>query len=87
MITVNPNAPKEDEQIWRAILALGRKIADEANGNTTAPIQVRAHFVDRGPDRRVRIGPRGAAAIAVEFGTAMFPARRPVKRALDRFRI
>lgn len=87
MITLNPDAPKQDEQVWRAILGIGRQIAEAANGNTSAPIQVRAHFIDRGADRRVRIGPRGAAAIAVEFGTAKTPAHRPVKRALDRFRI
>lgn len=85
-ITLNPDAPREDERVWGNILDIGRRISKIAN-KTTAPIGIMAHYEGRGKDRKVRIGPRGAPAIALEFGTARSPARRFVKRALDKFRI
>lgn len=86
-ITLNPDAPKQDEQVWRKVLDLGEQIADQANANTSAPIDIVAHFEGTGPDRVVRIGPRGSSAIVIEFGGASHVARRPVKRALDSFRV
>lgn len=86
-ITLNERAPLEDNRVWNQVLDIGRQIAREANRNTSAPIGIMAHFEGRGADRKVVIGPRGAAAVPLEFGTARLPARRFVKRALDKFRV
>ena len=82
----NPLAVYDDPLVWESTLEIGRAIAAQANANTSAPIDIVAHFGGSGRNRVVRIGPTGAAAIVVEFGGARHVARRPVKRALDKFR-
>lgn len=83
-ITLNPRALEEDRRVQASVEEIAQAIAKQANANTRAPIGIVAHRID---DLRVRIGPTGAAAIVVEFGGAKHVARRPVKRALDQFRI
>lgn len=85
-ITLNPQAPFEDERVWGNIHKIARQIAVVAN-KTTAPIGITARRTGRGRDTKILITSRGAPAVALEFGTARSPARRFVKRALDKFRI
>ena len=85
-ITLNADAPFEDEKVWNAIHKIGRQIAGEAN-KTEAKIGITARRRGRGRDRRVVITSRGAPAVALELGTATQPAKRYVKRALDQVRI
>lgn len=85
-IQLNPDAPFDDEKVWNAIHKIGREIAAEAN-QTEAKIGITARRVGRGRDRKILITSRGAPAVALEFGTATQPARRYVKRALDKFRL
>lgn len=85
-IRLNPDAPFDDEKVWNAIHKIGRQIAADAN-QTSAKIGITARRRGRGRDRRVVITSRGAPAVALEFGTATQPAKRYVKRALDKARI
>lgn len=74
------------EEAWDAVKKIAIGILRDANNNTSAEIGITYNDVGEGGNRVIRIGPRGAAAIPVEFGTATVQARRPVKRAIDRFR-
>lgn len=85
-IQLNPDAPFEDEKVWNAIHKIGREIAADAN-RTEAKIGITARRRGRGRDRKIVITSRGAPAVALEFGTATQPAKRYVKRALDKARI
>lgn len=81
----HPPAEPPDEA-WDGVKKIAGKIARQANTNTTAPIGITYNDIGSGRNRVIRLGPRGAAAIAVEFGTAVLQARRPVKRAIDKMR-
>lgn len=81
MITVNEDAPLQDEQAWEAVAQVAASISRQAN-QTSAKIGITFNRVDDA----IRIGPRGAAAIPVEFGSRYTPAKRYVKRALDAHR-
>ena len=68
-----------DPGVLAAVESVATEIVKDANANTSAPIGIT--WERRGDV--VHIGPRGAAAIAVEYGSYLLPAKRPVKRALD----
>lgn len=79
-VTLDVPAILSDEGVQKAVEDVARSISKQANRNSTAPIGITYRRID---DETVRIGPRGAAAVPIEYGTKDFPARRPVKRALD----
>ena len=79
-VTLDVPAILGSEGVQKAIEDAATSIIKQANRNTTAPIGITWRRVD---DETVRIGPRGAAAIPVEWAPRHVPARRPVKRALD----
>lgn len=81
-LTFNEDAWKEDAHVWENLRNTAGKISMDAN-MTSAPIGITYNDTENG----VLIGPRGKAAIAVEFGHRNVPGRRPVKKALDRARI
>jgi hypothetical protein len=81
-VTVNENAPLEDEQAWEATAAVAASICATAN-QTSAHIGITYNRIGD----KILIGPRGAPAIPVEYGTYRTPAKRYVKRALDAHRI
>lgn len=74
----NREAILRDENVWKGVEEIAASISREANA-TSAAIGI----TYRRLEDAVRIGPRGAPAIALEFGTISQPARRYVKRALD----
>lgn len=81
---LNPDAVYDDPAIMAAVRALAGAIAKDAN-QTSAAIGITWRDLPDGTG--VRIGPRGAAALPLEIGTARAPARRYLKRALDRRRV
>lgn len=83
-ITTGTDNPADDPEVMERTRQLAGEIARDAN-RTSARIGIT--YEDLPDGSGVRIGPRGAPAIAVEIGTAQLPARRPVKRALDRRRL
>jgi len=72
-----------DRGVSDALEKVATAIVRTANRNSGAPIGIKW---ERHGDT-ILIGPRGAAAVAVEFGSRFLPARRPVKRALDTHRV
>jgi len=82
--TLDEHAILDDREVKAAVEDAASAIARTANANTRAPVGI---SWDRLDDQTVRIGPRGAAAVAVEYGSRYAPARRPVKRALDTHRV
>jgi hypothetical protein len=79
-VRLKESAILSSESVQRGLEDLAGSIAKQANSNSDAPIGIGWFRPD---EKRVRIGPRGAAAIVVEFGGRSHQARRPVKRALD----
>jgi hypothetical protein len=79
-IDLNESAILGSAEVNAAAEAVATSIVKTANRNTSAPVGITWRRVD---EQTIRIGPRGAAAIAVEYGSRMLSARRPVKRALD----
>jgi hypothetical protein len=79
---LDPDAVRDDPQVWENVEKVAASISREAN-RTSAKIGITYNRLGDA----VRIGPRGAAAIVVEFGGRSHPARRHVKRALDAHRI
>jgi hypothetical protein len=77
----------DNPQVWEGVRTLAGLIARDANNETSAKIGIT--FVDQGSgsDRRVLIAPTGAAAIPLEFGHQGVPAKRPVKKTIDRYRV
>lgn len=84
IVRVNPEAVHEDPRVMERIREDAGAIAREAN-RTSAEIGITYRDLPDGTG--VRIGPRGAPAIAREVGTRKVPAARPVKKALDRRRL
>lgn len=82
-IELNPAAAVQDPGVRRALEELATDIVVDANRATDAPVGITWNWMGD----VIRVGPRGAAAYPVEFGTSRIPARRMVKAALDRRRI
>jgi hypothetical protein len=72
---------------WEGTRVIAGLMARDANDATSAKIGIT--FVERGTgkDRKVVLGPRGAAAVPVEHGHQGVPPKRPVKRTIDRYRV
>lgn len=79
-----PEAVLDDEDAWKGVTEIAGEIARRAN-RTSAKIGISYDRLDE--PKVVRIGPRGAAAIPVEYGTVDTPAKRYVKKAIDSMRI
>ena len=82
-LTLDVHTIVTERGVQRAVERKAGEICVDAN-QTSAKIGITWR---RTSETTVLIGPRGAAAIPVEYGTARTPARRPVKRALDRHRL
>ena len=85
LFDVNEDAPLKDPGAWRLAREVAGKIAASANRNTSAEAGITYEPKGTGvpAEGRILVGPTGAPAIALEFGTRYQPARRYVKRALD----
>lgn len=81
-LTVREEAVLEDEMVWDGVAQVAASISRMAN-DTSAKIGITFNRIGD----VIRIGPRGAAAIPVEFGSVNSPAKRYVKRALDAHRV
>jgi len=79
-VDLDQSAMLGSDGVKAAAEAVATSIIKTANRNTSAPVGITWRRRD---EQTIRIGPRGAAAIAVEFGSRSLSARRPVKRALD----
>lgn len=75
-----------DEDVWEGVKDLAGRISYRANQATSAEVGITYNDVGSGESRRILIGPRGAAAIPVEFGTSKVPAKRYFKRTIDGMR-
>ena len=74
------------EEAWDGVKKIAGEISRDANNNTDAPAGFTYEDMGSGKDRVIRLGPVGAAAYPIEFGTRAIPARRPFKRAADKHR-
>jgi hypothetical protein len=81
-LTFNEDAWKDDPLTWEGLRETAGKISLDAN-RTSAMIGITYNDTEDG----VLIGPRGKAAIAVEFGHRSAPGKRYVKKAIDRARV
>ena len=81
---INKDAVLEDPGAWDLVRETAKKLAAAAN-QTSAKIGITYEPKGTGvpAEGRILVGPAGAPAIALEFGTRYQPARRYVKRALD----
>lgn len=85
-IKVNTDAPFNDPKVWANLERIAGRICYDAN-QTSAKIGITYRTLGTGTDKRVLIGPRGKAAIPVEYGTYFMAGKGYVKRALDRARV
>lgn len=82
IFSLDEDGMRDNPQTLAAARDLAGEIAREAN-QTSAKIGITTVEVDG----KIRIGPRGAAAVPTEVGTRRLSARRHVKNALDKRRI
>ncbi len=73
----------QEAGVRRELERIAASVVDDANRATRAPVQIAWHWLGD----QVHIGPRGAPGIVMEYGGRHTPARRMVKRALDRHQI
>lgn len=85
-LTIDQDKIFGNEELWQSARTLAGQIARDANDATSARVGITVEDKGSGRSRRILIGPRGAAAIPVEFGHRGVPGKRFFKRTIDRLR-